>query len=131
MKLVRIARFNLNPLGRPIAPIVNTSAGFISSGGQVAGQTRRLVDALDRPLERWASRASIKASLPTLGRGELPRFRQANAKDKLIGLIRKVRKKSGKTYWSKPQRDDAAARSTILSGQRRIKALADNYQGKF
>ena len=124
----RIARF---ALGRPIAPIVNQGAGFIANSGQVAGSTRRLVDILDRPIERWASRANIKAKLPTLGRGEIPRFRQQNPKDKLIGLIRKVRKRSGKTYWSKPQRDRMAIESALNAGKKRIKALSDNYKGVF
>jgi hypothetical protein len=118
-------------LGRPIAPIINEGAGFVRHLGQEAKATKRLTDAIGSPLERWASRSHIKSAFPTLQPGDPIRFRQQNAKDKLIGLIRKVRKKSGKTYWSKPQREDLAIKSTTIAGQRRIKAVADNYKGKF
>jgi hypothetical protein len=128
----RLARFAA-PLGRAIAPIARSADDLLRvEYSQVADAgNRRLQDILERNTERYVTRSQAKQILPTLGRGESPRFRQQNAKDKLIGLIRKVRKRSGKIYYSKPQREEMAFTSAMGGAQKHIKAIADNYKGKF
>lgn len=128
----RIARFAA-PLGRAIAPVVQQADDVARIGySQVANAgNRRLQDILGRNVERYATAAEVKRKFPTLGRGESPRFRQQNAKDKLIGLIRKVRKRSGKVYYSKPQREEMAFKSAMNGAQKHIRQIALNYKGKF
>jgi hypothetical protein len=129
---LRIARFAA-PLGRAIAPVVQATDDVARIGySQVANAgNRRLQDILGRNIERYATRGEIKRKLPTLAASESPRFRQQNAKDKLVSLIRKVRKRSGKVYYSKPQREEMVAQSAMSGAQRHIKSIADNYKGKF
>jgi hypothetical protein len=128
----RLARFAA-PLGRAIAPVIRQADGLLRvEYSQVANAgNHRLQDILERNVERYATAAEVKRRLPTLRRGESPRFRQPNAKDKLIRLIRKVRKQSGKIYYSKPQRQAMAFKSAMGGAQKHIKAIADNYKGKF
>jgi hypothetical protein len=128
----RLARFAA-PLGRAIAPVVQQADDVLSVGySQVANAgNRRLQDILGRNTERYATAAEVKARFPTLRAGESPRFRQQNAKDKLVGLIRKVRKKSGTVYWSKPYREEMVFKSAMGKAQQDIRQIALNYKGKF
>ncbi len=132
----RLARFAA-PLGKAIshrlgsanAPVIQTtSIGY----SQVANAgNRRLQDILGRNTERYATAAEVRRKFPTLSPGESPRFRQQNAKDKLVGLIRKVRKRSGKIYYSKPQREEMAFKSAMGGARKHIRQIALNYKGKF
>jgi hypothetical protein len=128
----RLARFAA-PLGRAIAPVIQQTDDILSVGySQVANAgNRRLQDFLGRNTERYATKSEVKRILPTLTAGESPRFRQQNAKDKMVNLIRKVRKKSGKVYYSKPQREEMVFKSAMSGAQKQIRQIALNYRGKF
>jgi hypothetical protein len=128
----RLARFAA-PLGKAIAPVVQQADEVVRVGySQVANAgNRRLQNEIGRNLERYVPKSEIRRKFPTLDRGESPRFRQQNAKDKLIGLIRKVRKRSGKVYYSKPQREEMVFKSAMSGAQKQIRQIALNYKGKF
>jgi hypothetical protein len=81
--------------------------------------------------EKWTTMKQIANRYPTRNlKTDFPRWERPSPKDKLISLVRKRNRKTGRTYYSKQQILANSIVSKTKPAQTWLKNLADNFNSR-